>query len=312
MRKILALAGALAAGLPASGAIAAGRYAYVLGCDARIDKLDTVVDRKIESVDLASRTGRGAALIPKVEGGLDGCLAYTAVYDPSRSRFYTIVPLQARSKPDGTKDYRALAFSVPGLWLRGKERKTMSTADPARLRLKRGRLVSADQVPPRTDVELGNFEPEKSAIPNQILETSGDIALLRLFTANRDELVLAVANLRAKTLGRLNSLPPTTALNVHLAPGGRAVLVEEVTVSGSTATKSGRLILYDSASGNSVSTFNEPDTKGLAFIAIAPDGHAICRSSETYRLVDLGRTFTDTPVTRPFSLALPAFFFADR
>jgi len=68
MRKFLALAGALAAGLPASGAIAAGRYAYVLGCDARIDKLDTVADRKIESVDLASRTGRGAALIPKVEG----------------------------------------------------------------------------------------------------------------------------------------------------------------------------------------------------------------------------------------------------
>jgi hypothetical protein len=223
--------------------------------------------------------------------------------------------LQAREKPDGTKDYRVLAFSIPDLRLARQVRGGNSLADPPHLQMesrKRVTVVDAAQGSPRTDLDLRGFAPERTEIPNQILETSGAFTLLRLFTADRNELVLAVADSRSRTVVRLRGLPATVAPNAHLSPGGKAVLTEETALSGSPAEKTGRLVLFDAATGSMIKDITDPQIKDLAFLALSPTGRAIYHTGDAYRFVNLGTTFSDVPVTRPSSAGYPGFFFTDR
>ncbi len=315
MQINILLSGVLLLGAPVGEALAAtGQYGYAVGCDARVDKLDTLAERKIETFDLALRTGN-RRIIPQMQEGLDGCLAYQAVYDPRASLFYTIVPLQARVTPDGTKDYRVLAFSVPDMKLARKLPGGNSLADPPHLQMgtrKQVMVVNAARWSPRTDLDLRSFAPDRAAIPNQILETSGAFALLRLFVADPNELVLAVADSRSRTVVRLRELPSTIAPGAHLSPGGGAVLAEETAPNGSSAAKTGRLVLFDATTGSRIADFMDSQIKDLAFLAISPTGRAIYHSGDAYRFVNLGTSFLDVPVTRPSSAGYPGFFFADR
>jgi hypothetical protein len=313
MRIGILFSGVLLFGAPAGETLAAaGHYGYAIGCDAKVDKLDTLAERKVGTFDLALRTGN-RQIIPQVRDGLDGCLADQAIYDPTASVFYTIVPLQAREKPDGTKDYRVLAFSIPDMRLAGKLRGGDSLADPPHLQMGAGKRVTvAAQWSPRTDLDLGGFAPGRTEIPNQILETSGALALLRLFTADRNELVLAVADSGSRTVVRLQGLPSTVAPSAHLSPGGKAVLAEETALNGSSVEKTGRLVLFEAATGSMIKDLTDPQIKDLAFLAISPTGRAIYHSGDRYRFVNLGTTFLDVPVTRPSSAGYPGFFFADR
>src|ERR1700690_2362171 len=97
-----------------TNASVAGRFLYVIGCDAHVDKLDTVAERKVKTFNLAAQTGK-EALIPVVPGALDSCLASQALYDSRNSVFSTAVPVTNDPKADGTKDYRVLTFSVPSM-----------------------------------------------------------------------------------------------------------------------------------------------------------------------------------------------------
>ena len=90
-------------------AAAPGRFLYVISCDARVDKLDTVSGRKLNTYDLANQTGK-ASLVPRVQGPLDGCLVSQAVFDSKSSTFSTAVPVTNEPKADGTKDYRVLTL----------------------------------------------------------------------------------------------------------------------------------------------------------------------------------------------------------
>jgi len=292
-----------------------GRYLYVVGCGAQVDKLDTSAERKSDVYDLTQRTGR-RQLIPSVKGALDGCLAYQAAYDSAVSIFYTVVPVEAEPKPGGKKDYRVLGFSVPDLQLVKEMPGGENLDDPPHLEIGKGERVEvlkAGEWSPRTDMDLSPYAPDEKQIPNQILEISGERVLLRIFTASQSELVLAVADRKSNTLVRLEGISTTVVSNVHLAPGGADVLIEEMEKDGgSRLAKNGKVALYDSKTGKRVKDFSDPHIKDLYFLAISPTGKAIYHSGETYWFIDIGRKFVPDAVTRPISAGYPGLFFADK
>jgi hypothetical protein len=286
-----------------------GRYLYALGCDARVDKLDTMQGRVTKTVDLAKSAG-----VESGPGAIDGCLAEQLVYDAAHARAFVLMPRTSRTEADGTRDYRVVVFSVPDWKIERTLPAGNAQADAPRLLpdAEQGvRIVAADQAPaPRATVDLQGFAGN-DAPGNQILETSGSVSLLRLFTADRDRLVLAVADEHARTLQRLDNLPSTTALNAHLAPGGRYVLVE-VTDTATPARRTGELDLYDAATGALHGRLAGQAAGQMAFVAIAPGGTAVYRSGSRFVVVKLGAAFGVEPVTKPLPGPGPGFFFADR
>ena len=254
-----------------------GHYLYVVDCDGIVEKLDTVAERKVATYDLSTRTGK-LDLVPKANGALDGCLANRTTYVNANSTFYTVVPEEADPSATGTHNYRVLGFSVPAVELVQQFLAGTDLSAPPGLSVVHGttvRVTPASAGPPPNGVDLRNFLPEKSEAPNQILESSGSHILLRLFTANPAQLVVAVADRKLKKIVRLNDLPVTTALNIHLAPGGEYVLVETLTGPDSNGVKTGRLALFRSDTGDLLKDFEAPQTKSLFFLAISPTGRAI-------------------------------------
>ena len=295
---------------------AAGRYVYVVTCGARVDKLDTIAEKKSRSFDLAKSEGN-ERLIPVVQGALDGCLTYQAIYDANASSFYTIAPVQAEPKADGTKDYRILEFSIPALRLVKSFPAGSNQDNPPHLvftaAAREPRAIPAAEWSPRTDLDLSEYAPDHAKSPNQILETSGAAALLRMFTANPRQLAFAVANRQTKALIRLREVPSTVAPDVHLAPGGNYVLIEETTPEGEKAAKTGKLALFDAATGKAVEALSNPVVKRQYYLAITPDGKAIYHSGEDYSFIGLSKTFAVMRVIRPAAPASdPGVFFADR
>jgi hypothetical protein len=289
----------------------AGRYLYVLTCDARLDKLDTVEDRKAASYDLAKLSGDPP--IPAATDGLDGCLAYQAEYDPGKSGFYTTVPLQASMKSNGTKDYRTLGFPIPNLILVYNAPAGSNWDVPPHLAVAAGavKIFPGADWHPRTDLDLSTFAPDKQPLGNQIIETSGNRVLLRIFTADPAQLSLAIADTYSETVVRLQSAPATTVSNAHLTPGGSAVLIEEVTGT-SKPVKTGNLDIFDAATGRFAKQLTGPMVREQYFLAISSTGRAIYHSGETYSFIDLGHSYTSDTVTRPSTGSYPAMFFASK
>jgi hypothetical protein len=291
-----------------------GRYVYVVLCDARVDKLDTASDRVAETYDLARRSGP-RQLIPQVDGVLDGCLANETIYFASKSTFYTVVPTQAESRPDGSNDYRILGFSVPELQLvsdvaagTGLGEAPHLEFDPAGI----PKAIDQSKWVPQTDVDISRFRFAGAATRNEILESSAGHYLLRLFDRRIDELTIAVADEESKALVVLRDLPPTTALNVHLAPGGSYVLVEETGETRTSAVKTGRIVLYDSKTGSRIRSLSNPQIRKLYFLAISPNGKAIYHDSRNYIFVDLEQKASTDVVVLPPTVPSPGLFFADR
>jgi hypothetical protein len=305
---VLLLLGTLACASQSSS----GRYLYVVRCDAVVDKLDTRSNPKAESYELARRPG-AESLIPEDDGTLDGCLANQAAFDPDSSIFYTIVPTSIQTRDDGTMDYRVLGFSVPALRLVKTLPGGESLDLPPHLVLDSGiRALKDEEWSPQTDLDLSKTTPNGQPIPNQILESSGDAFLLRIFGRSVDELILAVAHRGSKDLVRLQGVPSTVAPNVHLAPGGDEVMVEVTAGGDSISAKTGTLALFDARTGQKEKELSDPHVKSLYYLAISPSGKAIYHSNHTYWFVDLGETFDGPPVTRPLPGDNPGLFFADQ
>lgn len=286
------------------------RYLYVLTCDGRLDKLDTVENKKTASADLTKLPGEAA--LPSAEGAYDGCLAYQALYDADASAFYTVAPLQASMKENGTKDYRVVEYSLPQVRLIKSTPAATNATEPPHLELSNSgiRLTPAAEWHPPSQFVFSGFAPGEAA-GNQLIEASGDRALLRLFGANPAQVLLGVADTQAKTLVRLQNTPPTAAANAHLTPGGAAVLIEEVTRSQKPG-KTGVLALFDATTSRKNELLNSPEIRSQYFLAISPNGKAIYHSAEDYSFVDLKQTFSNEPVTRPPGAIYPNIFFADK
>jgi len=287
-----------------------GQFLYVIGCDAQVDKLDTLAGQKVRTYDLAKQTGK-EVLIPVVHGALDSCLASQAVYDSKTSVFSTAVPATNDPKADGTKDYRVLSFSVPGIELVKHVAGGENMKGPPHLELQSGilKIQKPWEWTPQTDLDLGAYGPEKKQTANQILESSGDRVLLRLFAGDDKQLVLAVADRKTQKLVQLEGVPSAVAPSVHLAPGGGYVLVEE-TGSGEKPEKTGKLALFDGTTGKQLKEFRDAHIKDLYFLAVAPTGRAIYHASDRYWFVDLKIKFGQSPVMRPIEKGYPPLFFA--
>src|SRR5437660_244604 len=296
--------------LPGPAAVS-GQFLYVFSCDAQVDKLDTVAGRKVKTYDLAKRTGK-ESLIPMVQGALESCLASQAVYDSKASMFSTAVPVTNAPKADGSKDYRVLSFSVPGIEFVKQERGGESLDAPPHLEWQSGKLkiLKPSDWMPQTDLDLFSYSPDKTRIPNEILESSGDRVLLRLFTADDKQLVLAVADRKQQKLVRLQRVPTTVAPSAHIVPGGGYVLVEE-TRTREKPDKTGRLALFNSVTGKPQKEVNDPHIKDLYFLAVSPTGRTVYHSGDNYWFLDLKMNFAPAAVSRPISKGYPAFFFAD-
>jgi hypothetical protein len=290
----------------------AGRYLYRVTCDAEIARFDTLEKQKTGAYDLAKRPG-AEGLVPIPVGVLEVCLARDAVFDPVASVFYTVVPTSLQESAAGTLSYRVLSFSVPGITLVTQAPAGSELEYPPRLELAAGRVrVIPPDEPLVTDIELSGFTPERRAMPNRIVESSGGRVLLSL--SEKDALVFAVADRLTRTLVRMQNIPRTDHNSIHLSPGGTAVLVEEVSEPGRPAPKTGRLVIHDAGTGRFLKAFNEPRIVGLFYHGMSPTGVALYQDSERNELVDLGMTFpAEAVVISPLAefAGNPAFF-ADR
>ncbi|MGI4880026.1 MAG: hypothetical protein ACRYG4_21340 [Janthinobacterium lividum] len=287
MRPGLWLAVALIAAPLAARTPALPRTLYRTLCDGRVETIDTVTART-RTTDLVPALG--IAPVRGVAGAtFDGCLLDQAVYVAAARRFYAVVPDTATTPDGGTTSYRVLGISVPGLRPGGVVKRFASQSETPRIAVVAGRVVAAPD--PETTLDLSGFDRDR-ATPNQQIEVSGAKVLLRLLDG--DGLVLAVADRRAKTVVRLRGLLATTALNVHLTPGGGQVYVEAV---DGKAVKTGTAATYDAHTGARLRTLADPRIAHLPFVAIAPLGKAIYEAEGTVALVDLGARFTADPVT---------------
>jgi hypothetical protein len=294
------------------------RFLYQLSCDAKLERFDTATRQRTGTYDLTKASG-SAALVPTVVGPLEVCLTNQTVFDPRASVFYTLVPLQARPRDDGTMAYRVLGFSIPAVAL-----VTQVAAGSPGLAFQRPphlaldpmggvRVVGASDWPPRMTEDLSLFAIDHDPAPNRILEMSGHRALLSLTGAPGGP-VFAVADEASRTLVRLQGPVSTTNDNVHLTPGGTHVLVEETVTAGSRATKTGRVRLYDGATGVVTQSFVAPQTEKMSFRGISPGGKVLYDLLDRYWFLDLGRTFTTDPVERSLQPEFPppSVFFSDR
>jgi hypothetical protein len=289
----------------------APRYLYVVTCDARVDKLDTSTARKEASYDLAASAL--SAILPAGNQAVDGCLAYHSVFDAEEALLYFVSPTQAQANPDGTQNYRVLGFSVPSMKLVKNLPAGANQSEAPHLELapdRSPRVVPATQWRAATEVDLAAYAPNHEALPNQIIESSGDRILLRTFAASPEELRLAVANTKTKDLIWLKSPPPTTALLAHLAPGGDVVMIE-VTEAGKATEKTGKLALFDANTGTSLQEMEDGRTRSQYFLAISPDGKGVYHAGQNYSFVDLKRTFSSQAVAHPLDPNRPAAFFAN-
>ncbi len=284
MRLSLWLAVAL---LAAPAAAALPRTLYRALCDGRVETVDTVTART-RTVDLAPKL-RVAPVRGVAKATFDGCLLNQAVYVAAARRFYSVVPDAATTRDDGTTDYRVLGFAVPGLRPSGVVKRFPNQTEPPRIAVVAGRVVAAPDA--ATALDLSGFDRDR-ATRNQRIEASGSRVLLRLFDG--DALVLAVADVRAKTVVRLRGVVATTALNAHLAPGGEQVYVEAVDAK---AVKTGTAATYDARTGTRLLTLTDPRIASMAFVAVAPMGKAVYATDAKVALIGLGTRFTADPVT---------------
>lgn len=106
-----------------------GQFLYQLSCDAKLDRFDSVAQKKTGTYDLTKVPG-AAALIPAVTGALEVCLTRPPLFDARASVFHTVVPAQAQPPGDGPTSYRVLGFSIPAVALVAPDRTVPFDAPP--------------------------------------------------------------------------------------------------------------------------------------------------------------------------------------
>ena len=281
------------------------RFLYVVDCDARVDKLDTVEGKQLATFSLAERSPH----VPKVvsaQSGLDGCIAESVLQDATTKQVSVIVPTAARVNSDGKRDFQWLTFALPEWTFVSVKPAGSALEQPPKLeREASGALVvkRAEERSLPIEVDLREYKNAATVLANTIIESSGDVSLLRVFTVDKTRFLLGLANQRTRVLTLLADLPATTVTNVHLAPGGGYVLVEVTEASdgkSSPIRRAGTLRLYD-AQGKSVADVMDEAIRNSAFLALTPNGTAVYRSGNEYRFVALapkGLHFGNAAVTQ--------------
>ena len=285
------------------------RYFYVLTCDARLDRIDTWRRRKLSSTELPT-TFRARTVSDAV--GFEGCLANNAAYDPSAHIFYTATPDIASVGVEGYRDYRGLGFSVPDARLTRIVDAGRHLAEPpdGSIAVTGEPVFEAAGTKQSAFGDLGAYGPVSSALSGEVLEASGPRALVEINRGGSTTPMLAVADRSGRALAPLADAPAHAGPRAHLTPGGRRVLIVDSKDLDAPAT--GRLLVYDGASGRLIRRLTSTAARGLYFLAIAPNGVVIFHRGDLYRFVELGVPGSADTVERRLDPAGPAYFFADR
>lgn len=289
------------------------RFLYVINCEGSVDKLDIEERKRIATFQLSERSGSPPA-VPSLAGGLDGCLAQRVTGNTvgKGTEVSMLSPKQARLDSEGLQDFQLLTFSLPEWKL---TRAVLVGRFPEAPRLQRDpagglRVLRDAEWTPITQMHLRGYAGHDDDTGNLILESSGTVSLLSLLSAKTDRMALGLADQRTRNLTRLTDVPPTTIQNVHLAPGGGFLLVEVIEPDGAPVKRTGALRLYE-ANGQKVADFMDERIRGMAFVALTPNGTAVYRSSSAYHFVSLGRPFASDPVTLPTpDIAAPGLVFS--
>ena len=290
-----------------------GAYLYEVTCEALVDKFDTRTERRVESSNLAARSGT-PPLIPVVVGPVEVCLLNRVSFDATTSVFYAVVPARGKETV-GPIGYSVLGFSVPAMSVVARSDAGMAEYPP-RLEPRAGTppLVVAAGAWREPSEPLGAFAPEHRDRPNSVLARSGHRALVAVATALGHPDLLGVADEERKTFAILQD-PGTTREYVHLVPGGSYVLVEDTVVSGTQRIKAGALHLYDSTTGGVVKTIADDRIRSFYFHGVSPNGKVLYELADAYWFLDLGVTFgaeqVENVMIEDFP-SVPMTFFSDK
>ena len=276
------------------------RYLYVVGCDARVVKLDTVMRKKVDSFRLSTRSGSPPAVPDDPDGTMDGCLSQYVIADAATGRVSLVAPTEARLDTEGLQTFRILTFALPD-WRLVASLPAGKAPEAPRIRIVAGKGVipidDAGSVPV-TLIDLGAYVGRGVASSGLVLASSGGTSLLSLLSAESTSLRLGLADPRTRTVARLDGLPVTTFRHARLAPGGSHVLVEVMDGTATGARMTGELQLYD-ARGRRVGTWTDARLRGAHFVALTPNGNAVYRSGADFLFIPLDARFADLPVTQP-------------
>lgn len=294
--------------------LAGERFLYVIDCEARVDKLDTVEGTKLASIALAERS----PLVPKVQSaqsGLDGCIAESVLKDATGNLVNVIVPTTTRVDSEGKRDFQWLTFALPDWTFVSAKPAGAGLEQPPFLQREGGGAVSVALAESRnTPPELNwrDYKNTAAVLATTILQSSGDTSLLSVFTTDKSRFTVGLANQRTRVLTLLADLPSTTVTNVHLAPGGDYVLAEITEPNSSPINRTGALRLYD-ATGKSVADVRDEAIRNSAFVALTPNGSAVYRSGSEYRFIMIapkGTRFGNAAVTQSSLELQPGLVFA--
>lgn len=314
LTALIALLALLAAACTQRQDPASERFLYVVNCVASVDKLDTQEGKRIATFNLAERSAL-VPLLASAASGLDGCIAERVAHDVAAKQVHVVVPTQTRLSANGSRDFQLLTFALPDWAFVSAQLAGNGLEDAPYLQRSADgalRVQPARDWTAVTEIDLREYKGAAQVSGNQIIESSGGVSLLRLFTGEPNRLLLALADQSARTLTPLTDLPSTTALNVHLAPGGGFVLVEVTEPTGTPARRTGALRLYD-GSGKTVADLADEAVGTMSFLALTPNGLAIYHMGSDYRFVAVapkGQRFGSAPVTQPLPDARPALVFA--
>ncbi len=311
---MLAAAGLLLAACSQKAEITSERFLYVVDCEARVDKLDTAEGKKLATITLAEQS----PLVPKVpsaQSGLDGCIAESVLHDATAKQVHVIVPTTTRVDSNGKRDFQWLTFALPEWNFVSAKPAGAGLEQPPFLQSDASGVISVKRAEDRsmaTELDLRDYKNAGSVLANTVIESSGDTALLRIFTADKSRFTLGVANRRTRALTVVTDLPSTTVANVHLAPGGDYVLAELTEPNSAPTTRTGALRLYDAA-GKSVADVQDAAIRNSVFLALTPNGSAVYRSGSEYRFVTVapkGHRFGNAAVTQSSPEFKPGLVFA--
>ena len=288
------------------------RFLYVVQCDARVDKLDLVERKQVESFNLRDRSGSPPAVAAAPAGKIDGCLVPRAVADGKGEKVSLIAPSSARLDGEGLQDFQALSFLLPD-WKLTATLPAGRLPEAPRLELATDgsiHMPSDENWTPVIAADLSGYKGEEAHSGSPILASSDRLKLLSVLSADSNKLILGLADTVARSLVRLSDVPITTLNHVHLAPGGAFVLVEATLSAEKDARPTGELALFDS-SGKRVSTWKDEGPLSGSFVALTPQGDAVYRMKTGYRFVGMGRTFGTAKVAKPIEdISEPGLIYA--
>ena len=315
----LALTALASCGAASTPAGPVPRYAYVVGCDGIIDKVDTVGNAPVRSVDVGQKLPINHNQFHS--GTFDSCLIGHALYVPKESAFYAIVP-DRYSSPNYLFAFR---FSLPDLmWKKafaagefdgdGYTELALSSAGKVRV------ATPADMLPTLFDpvtFETFTSSAQSSASLSSVIERSNGTLLIWTPELDRSS-TFSVTDIRARTVAKLDLPTGTDKNSVHLVPGGSLVYAEEAhrvpgqDGEGETWRKTGRAQLYDSATGKRVRDFMDRRIATMTLQGISASGKAIYGKDRRYFLLNLGRTFPNRGIDAPPKARSNSIFFAEK